>query len=422
MKKILNSNFIKSTFQLAMGSILAQMITIICSPIVTRLFSVEDMGTYALLLTISSIFGSVINGKYDYAIVSTSEDKDVYPLIGTSIMVSVLFSILISLGLTVYLFFKPTLWNELGLWIYLSILILFVTGIANVLVSYNNRMKEYKLISEVYVLRTTIQNILLVLSGFLSLGAISMMMSQFIGSLFGIRAQSKSLSKDENATFTSLFSRKKIKEIILKYKRFPIYSVPANLVNNLSYSVLNFFISGLFGLKVLGFYSMTYRILGLPLSLISVNVSKVFFRDAAEEVKETDSFQNALKKSSYLLLSLAIPMFLVLYFAGPILFKIFFGPEWFVAGEYAKILSPMFSIRLILGALTPAFIVRGKQSMELFFQMLFLVSSVLCYVVALMLSLDIMMFLKMYSIINSVIYILLYFVIFKLSRGEKIND
>lgn len=419
MKKILSSNFIKSTFQLAMGSILAQLITIACSPLITRLFSVEDMGTYALLLTISSIFGSVINGKFDYAIVSTEDEDDVYSLIGTSVLVDIVFSILVTIGLTIYIFFNRQIWESLGGWIYLSILLLFVTGLANTLVSYNNRMKEYKLISEVYVIRTSIQNFLLVISGFLSLSAISMLLSQFIGSLFGLKKQSKSLQKDSNATVQNIFNIRKIRKTILKYKQFPIYSVPANLVNNLSYSILNFFISGLFGLKILGFYSMTYRILGIPLSLISVNVSKVFFRDAAEEVKEKNNFRSSLKKSTYLLFSMALPMFLILYFFGPLLFKLFFGKEWFVAGEYAKILAPMFSIRLIVGALTPAFIVRDKQRLELVFQVMFLLSSICCYFASLVIGFDIVMFLKLYSVLNSVIYILLYIVIFKLSGGEQ---
>lgn len=421
MNNIKNSNFIKSIFQLAAGSIIAQIVTIACSPIVTRLFSVEDMGLYALILTISSIFGSVINGKYDYAIVSADDERDIYPLIGLSMIVTLVLSLIIGVGFTFYLFFNPFIWEKLGIWVYLSIILLITNGVANVLVSYNNRMKEYKIISQVYVQRTFIQNALLVLSGFFSFGAIGMLMSQLIGSLFGLKTQSKSLVLDPRADFKTIFNLKEIKYSMKKYIDFPLYSLPANLVNNMSYSLLNFFISGLFGLKVLGFYSMTYRILGLPLSLISVNVSKVFFREAAEEIKETGGFSNSLKKSVLLLLPMAIPMFLILYFGGPILFSIFFGAEWYVAGEYAKILAFLFSVRLIVGAHTPAFIVRGKQRLELIFQILFLISSILCYFLTKILDLDMLVFLNIYAIINTIIYLSLFLLIIKLSRGEK-ND
>lgn len=59
--------------------------------------------------------------------------------------------------------------------------------------------------------------------------------------------------------------------------------MPAHFLNSASYSMLNFYITELFGLGILGYYSITYRILGIPLTLVSLNVSKVFFQRASEE-------------------------------------------------------------------------------------------------------------------------------------------
>ncbi|MEB6040344.1 oligosaccharide flippase family protein [Enterococcus gallinarum] len=419
VRSITNSKFIKSIFQLAFGSIIAQLVTILCSPILTRLYSVEDMGSYALILSIVTIFGSVINGKYDYAIVSTKNDEDVEKLIIASVYFSLVALVTIAFGFSVVLFFNNQLFQQLGYWSYFSLLLLFFVGLTNILTAFNNRNKEYKLISSVYVLRTSIQNSMLVLSGFFGLGIPGMMLSQFFANFFGIKRQSKGLKKSFS-NFKSFSFRLSVKTM-KKYKNFPLFSLPANLINNLSYSILNFFISGLYGLTTLGFYSMSFRILGLPLSLVSVNVSKVFFRDAAEEYKDTSTFTKSLYRSTLILLLIAIPMCVVLVLLSPFLFRVFFGREWYVAGEYARVLAPMFSIRLVVSGLTPAFIISGKQKLELVFQTLFLFSSVGTYFVARLLELPVKSFLGIYSLLNFIVYILLYLVIIKLSKGEK-ND
>ncbi|MCX4167990.1 oligosaccharide flippase family protein [Enterococcus casseliflavus] len=418
--KIKNLPFFKSIFQLAAGSIIAQIITIISSPLLTRIYSVENMGIYALLLSIVSIFGSVINGKYDYAIVATKKEADIPKLIHSGILFSLFSLILISGGLTIYLYFNEMLWKQLGLWVYLTILMLFINGIVNILNALSNREKKYKIISEVYVRRTLVQNLLLLILGFFNFGPIGMMFSQLLGNLTAVKKQREGIKK--KYTLFKNFNYKSTLLNMFEYKSFPLYTVPANFVNNLSYSILNFFISSSFGLTSLGLYSMTYKILGLPLSLVSVNVSKVFFREAAEEYKDTGTYHKALKKSSLFLLFIAIPMFIVLFFFSPFLFKLFFGEAWEQSGNYAQILAPLFSVRLIVGSLTPAFIICGKQKVELLFQCLFLISTVLSFLLTVFYPVSIEIFLSVYSISNMLIYLMLFVLIYKLGKEEKIND
>lgn len=418
LNKLRGETFFKSFFQLAMGSIIAQIIVIVISPFITRVYSVSEMGEYALLLTIISIFGAVINGKYDSAIVSTNDEKDVSKLIVTAICFSIVIISVIIFGLYTFFIINPSKYSlDVSILFYVAIL-LFLTGITNILIAYNNRKKEYGLISRIYVVRTTFQNILLLIFGLLKFGIVGMILSQVIGIFFGIRKQYKSL-KDDNLNYK--LSKKELCSVSKKYKEFPRYSLPATLANSLSYSILNFFITYLFGLITLGYYSMTFRILGLPLSLVSANISKVFFRDASEEMKEKGNFLISLKKSTLFLLVIAIPMVVVLVVFSPTLFAFVFGSDWRTAGEYARILSPMFGIRLVVSALTPGFMVAKKQNIELIFQILFLTSSILTFVLSLIFGFDIKLFLLIYSIINSIVYILLYLKIFSLGRGDR-ND
>ncbi len=137
-----------------------------------------------------------------------------------------------------------------------------------------------------------------------------------------------------------------VKDTLLKYKKLPIYSMPAHFLNSASYSMLNFFITELFGLGTLGYYSITYRILGIPLTLVSLNVSKVFFQRASEEKNNTGGYRRTLMQLTLFLACLSIPMVLVLVTLGPFLFELFFGAGWGVAGRYAQILAPMYGLKI----------------------------------------------------------------------------
>ncbi|WP_339808605.1 oligosaccharide flippase family protein [Paenibacillus sp. FSL R7-0337] len=415
-KGFYKSDFLKSIIQLTTGSLLAQLITIVVSPISTRLYTPEQLGIYSLILTITSVFGPIICGKYDLAIVSAKSEKEVANLILSSAIFALIFSFIISIGYSVYLNNNITIVNEVGVYAYVIILILLVNGLINIASSYNNRQKEYKIISSVYVTRSFFQNIGLIFFGLLKLGTVGLLISQLVGSVFGLKKQTKSLYGNKE-----IFKSVKLHDIkgeMIKHINQPLYSMPAHFVNSSSYSILNFFITGLFGMEVFGYYSMSYRMLGLPLSLVSSNVSKVFFQRAYQEKIDTGSFRRTLKNTTLFLFALSVPMVLFLMFFSPQIFKFVFGEKWYMSGVYVKILAPMFGIRLIVSALTPAVIIAGKQKIELLIQLLFCITSIIMFFICKIINTEIYIFLKLISISYSFIYVLFYLLIYKISRDK----
>ncbi|MCM3633972.1 lipopolysaccharide biosynthesis protein [Paenibacillus camelliae] len=414
IKKILSTQYIRSILKLTTGSILAQAIIIIVSPLSTRLYTPEELGVYTLILTFSAMFGPVITGKYDVAIVSAKDSKETVDLIIGSIAITIAFTILITFGYSIYLREQPEIIKEVGGWAYILIPILILQGFVNTLTSYNNRKKQYSLISQLYVLRTVIQNIGLVIFGFLKLGAVGLLISQLISLIFGIRKQGTHLLKEN--IFTGNIELKRIKTTLIKYKNQFLYSMPANFLNSASYSLMNIFISGLYGLAVFGYYSIAYRILGLPLSLVSMNISKVFLQKASEEKNKYDNYTKSFNQMIILLTIMAIPMVLLFILFAPNVFRIIFGDGWEVSGEYVRILAPMFGIRFIVTALSPALVVSGKQKLELILQSLFVLFSLLSYFITKQLDFNFEFFLICISTTYSLVYLSFLVIIYRLSK------
>ncbi|TFJ24165.1 hypothetical protein CKN99_12750 [Carnobacterium maltaromaticum] len=423
MERIKKSKFLKPIIQLTAGSAIAQVITILISPVSTRLFSSEQLGTYTMILTVVSIFGPVLAGRYDMSIVTSKNKEDEVNLISASFFISIAVTFMVSASYFVYLIKQKNILEETGSSIfYLIPILLLMTAVTNILTAYNNKYKEYRLISKVYVLRNVVQNSSLIIFGFLKLGSLGLICSQVLSVLFGVKEQSLKLI--ENKKEFRLVSLSGMKKILFSEKKQPIFSVPATLLNSSSYSILNFFITGLFGLNVFGYYSMSYRILGLPLTLISTNVSKVFFQQASEERKIIGNYRKVLIKFTFVLLFISIPMVIFLMIFSPVIFEFFFGKGWYVSGIYVRILAPMFGIRLVVSSVAVSLIISQKQQLELLLQFAFIVLSLVSYFLCKILNLDEYIFFSLISFSYSLVYLFYYYIIYKLSGKESgiLND
>ncbi|NHN34329.1 lipopolysaccharide biosynthesis protein [Paenibacillus agricola] len=414
LKKISSGEYLKDIIALSIGSILAQLIMIIVSPIITRIYTPAELGAYTLLMTVIFVIGPNINGRYDYAIVSSQDKTEADALTVTSIFVCFVMTIIIGVFLTIIYFFDQKIFKDIGLWIFILIPILLITGLTNILISFNNKYKQYKLISSVSVTRSIAQAIGQVLFGLIGLGASGLYVSQLLSSLLGIKKQSEYFIKD----YKSLLSIKKeeVIKVFIKYKKQPIYSLPANVMNALSFSLTYFFITSLYGLNEVGYYSLCQRILGLPITLICMNVARVFFRKASETKKEKGNFFPVLIKTIPTLSLLSLPIFLVLYLFADKLFLLVFGPSWEVAGKYVQIMSPMFAFRFIIVPVMSSLIVGGKQNLELVMQSVFIILSCAIFLLTKMFNYSIETYLLLTTITFSINYIIILFVIIRISK------
>lgn len=413
-KKI--DKFWKSVFVLTSGSVVAQLITIGSSVFITRIFTAEELGIYSLILTAGSIFGSIVCGRYDIAIVTEPDEKKIYPIIKLSFLMCIFISIIGTAIYGSYYFILSDKYKNYKYAIIFIFFILFLNGIIRILESYNNRKKEYKTMTSFYIIRTSIQNIGAIILGALNFGVIGLLLSQTLGLLFGVKKQAKSLVK--NITKIIYSPRVDVIATMKENYKLPLYSTPAVFASNFSYSSINLFVESLYGLGILGYYSISYKVLGIPLSVMSNNVSKVFFKEATNEYNNTGKFINTFKKISFTLIIFSVPMMIVMYYIAPYAFEIVFGEGWREAGIYVKILTPMFGIRFIVNTISYGLQVAKKQGMELILQISFLLCSVVCFIISKTFTLSIFNYLYLISFTFSIVYIIYYLYVWRCSLGK----
>lgn len=401
---IKQSKYAKGLILLLSGTVVSQFVTFIFTPIISRLFLPEQIGVFTLILSVVNMFGTIICARYDMVIISAKDEDDVYSLISLSIVIGIILSFFITIGFLIYTFFNTEIRELIGIQGIVIFPILLTYTAMNILTAYNNRHNEYSIISQVNILRATVQGVLQSISGLLGFGALSLAVSHLLSNLAGARLQAHRLIKSNYSLFSS--DKEKVVNVLKKYGNQPLFSVPAIFFNSASYSLLPFFINHLFGAREVGLYSISFRLLGIPLALISTNVSKVFFQRASHEYNTSKDFSKIYLKTAIFLLIVALPVSGLLYFLGEHVITIIFGSNWISAGKYIKVLAPMYGIRLIVSALSVSMIISEKQKYEMMMQSLFLLATVVTFLFASVYELGITEFLFLINILFSVNYLI----------------
>lgn len=396
-----NGYITKSIFTLVSSSALGQIITVIASPIITRIYNQYELGMYTLLLTMSTMIAPVLSLRYEMEIVLESDEKNLNSIVQLALILNAVISFITSLFMGLYYYYTGYK-KESFLFFIIVFWVNIITGFINVIVAYNNRRKEYKIIANGYVIRMLIQNIGMVAFGILNCGLWGIAISQIIGCLVNALYQymkSRAIFLDFKIDMIS------IKSVLLKYKNQALYSSPAALVNGISYSIINFYIDFLYGAEVLGVYSISYRVLGIPTSIIAGNVSKVFFETASKEYKSKGNFFDCYRKTIFLLAIFAIPLFLLMYILAVPLCEFFFGEGWRAAGEYIKILTIMFCVRFIAGGVNCSAIIASRTKIDLLIQIILVITGGGAFTVVFLLRQNIVFFLKIINLLYALIYI-----------------
>ena len=364
-----SSEFSRSVLTLMMGTTIAQAIPIAISPVLTRIYTPSDFGLFALFNSLIAVFGVLASGRYELAIMLPKKDEDAINIASLGILISTCFSVFLFF---IILFFNESIClllnnTDIKPWLYFIPLVVFFTGVFNVLNYFNNRQKEFKTIASATAVKSLVSASVQLTIGFVKTGATGLITGQIFSHMFANLRLLKNIISDKN--MISNISKTEIKNMGRKYINFPKFSMPAILSNTLSIQATNIIIPILYNVITLGYYSLVQRILGLPLVLISNAIGQVYFKEAVNEQQLTNNVIKSTKSTFKKLLIIGIPLFLFLFLFIEDLFTIVFGENWAIAGYYAKLILPLFLVKFLVSIFTLLPIIHNETKIDLVFQL-----------------------------------------------------
>lgn len=342
------SEFSRNISTLVKGTLIAQAIPILISPILTRIYTAEDFGVFALFVAIVGFIAVIASGRYEQAIMLPKYDKYAINIFVLSLMLICLTSIF---SFIIIFIFKEEILHLLnndllGNWLYFIPITVFFVALFNLLTNYNNRTKDYKDIAKASVIKSLILAIAQILIGFFKNGFVGLILGQVLAQIFANLKLGKNVLK--NKTLLRKISFYNILVLSKKHINFLKYNMPHALLGNISSNLPIYIFTPFFGSAVVGKYSLALMIVLTPMSIIATSTAKVYNQKLTELYNKKENvyiFTFNIIKS--LLKKILVPFIVFILFA-PQIFEIVFGTQWVDSGEYMQILSVYILLNLIV--------------------------------------------------------------------------
>lgn len=374
-------SFLKNIFFVLRSSAFIQLLGFLLMPVLTRLYSPVEFGSYSLYFSVLGIVLSIASLRYDVAIPMPRKLQQSITLVQLSLILSLLVSFLSFIG--ILLSYKLFAGNgfKASKFLYLSFLPLgvFAASVFNIFNYYLVRICDFRVLSTSKMLQGGFSFCGQLLLGYIYpnvYGLIGgMILGHTVGSIYSIIFL---LSQGDSFACASI---RQLKIVALLYKKFPLFSVPATALNLISRNVPSLFIASYYGMQVAGGFGLIFHVISGPLGLISQAITQVYTGQAAKLQKEK-SYDKLFKLYISIVVIcflLGLPFGILLIFWGKPLFIWFFGAQWDKAGEYAQILIMMLLIEFsIVGASQncPLF---NKQDYQFLWNILFLILTMVTF-------------------------------------------
>ncbi len=353
LKQLKDSTFAKSVLNLMSGTIVAQLIPILLTPILSRLYSPEDFGIYSLFTSICSILLVIATGSLELAIMLPKEDKEAIQIMNLSGLLSVSVSLVFGLCLLFigdYIVKLLTI-EVLGPIVYIIPIYLIISSLTTLLRYYNNRKQRFSNIRNVTIMESAVRGGVNVGIGISFPTHTGLVWGQFVASLTCIYWWIKHDFKlIKQVLFSTTISNYQI--LIRRYIKNLSLGMPGGLLNIMSTNLPVFLLNYYYTSNIVGQYTMSQRLVALPITFIMAAFVNAFRQKASDIYNTTGNIRPFLIKYTKYLFFISIIPFTVLLLLSPFIFVLILGEEWSEAGTISGILVIRFFSCFVLSGIS----------------------------------------------------------------------
>jgi len=408
LQRLRSGSFLGNVLILAGGTGVGQLIVVLATPALTRIYGPEEFGVLTVFISVLTMLLVISALRYDIAIPLPDKESIAISLMALGVFIVSGFSILT--GIVLFLFKKQigALLSAPQIMVYLWWLLpvaLFAGGIYQVFVYWHVRKKRYKALSQARVSQSLASAGSQLGLGLLTTGSIGLTSGYALGQLTAGGVLIWNLLKKDKGLQDKI-TRKNIKDAAFRYRRFPLISSWSALLNSGGLQLPSLLLITFFGAATAGWFGLAQRVAGIPISLIGYSVSQVYLGEASRLRNEDPAAmrQLFLRTALKLFFYVGFPMALGGMLA-PWAFGFIFGEQWSASGWFIVALLPMFLGQIVAMPLSQSLNILERQDLQLYWD----ASRVLLVVLSLSIAysylhFDAMATLILYSAVMFVMY------------------
>lgn len=353
---------------LAGGSSAARLITIMALPALTRLYSPEDFAVLAVFTAIVLMLSPLAAMRYSTSIPLPKHDGLAMNVGALCLLLITIYTILLYVVLHQWgtALFRLLSIESLDDWRGLVALGVFSIAVYEVLSLWATRQRAYKLAARTEVFQAIGGAAIKVLFGLFYPHAIGLLSGQLMSQAGGSLSLWRYFYRQFRGNLRHV-AWTRICKLAIRYKGFPLYRVPASFFLACSTHAPIFLASVFFRPEQVGNLSIALIAITLPASLISTNIEKVQFAEAAKLAGQSRQLY-LMTRSVYLrTLAISFPISVVMFILAKPLAPLILGEAWELAGIFASILSITVATQLPGQAIVSTLGVVDKNDVFLWF-------------------------------------------------------
>ena len=386
------SEFSSNVFTLFSGTLIAQVIPLAISPILTRMYTPESFGVLAFILGLTMIFVSFFNGRYDAAIIVPKESSEAFSLFKLAMYLPFIMAAIVCGILWVM---PQEMIAAFGIEAYLLFIIPVLATLFTSYMAFDfvlNRKKLYKKMSKLVILRVLFVATFQIILGFLfDEGLVfGLVLGMLIVLIFGAISVYPHIKNQEASSMLTQTAK--------KYKNYPMYYMPHTFFNTLSNNIPMLLLPYLFTLSVAGFYMMALKVFYTPFSMLGTSIEKVFRKQIIDMLHDKKEIGSQVEKMLYKIVAVSLIPFALLVWWAPSIFSLVLGNIWTEVGIYVQILSPWIYMTFIVSVFIGIPIVLEEQKKSLVIEVVYFVLRTAGLVVGAVIYEDIYMALALYTL------------------------
>lgn len=355
----------------AVGVGAGQLILFAATPFLTRAYTPQEFGVYAVSFAIAGVLATVAALRYDLAI-SSSEGPDVTVLLTFALclpLITVPTITIVLLALQQLVAFQlpldtPTL-------ILATAATAIVQGMVLVSWSYCARLGRFQTSSLLRIAQPTVfvASALFLFDSLINAMLLSWAVTILL--MLGLLVKEKSL-----ALRGSMF------ETAAKYRKISAASTPVTLLDSLTLAIPVIFIGFAFGDDSAGQYSQVQRLLAAPLTLLSMSISPVFMKYGGDAYRENGPILDVVLKIFKIVVAISVVYATLIALTGERIMPIIMGDLWKTDLTFLLLCLLPIAIRASVSPLSGIFALVGRIFVGSFWQALYFSTTILMILIS----------------------------------------
>lgn len=335
--------------KLGTGTILAQIISLVSIPIISRIYNPAEYGHLTLMLSVTAILIPVATFRIETLIVVSDTDEEAAKLLSISANLALIVSAtLFAITYIKYFIFENSSFMHALITSFLFAMVLMAQSIGVLMVQVALRAHKDSDIARSSVIQNLSISFAQVVTGIWSPSGSALISSYVAGRIVGIsplwRETRKILSKrggDSRRTLEKYMTQ-------LKASRPLVF---ASVIDSAILGLPIILISTQFGLQYSGYIGITQTILTVPITLVGGAFGSVILSELSSNIRDnqdsTHRNDTIIRTFSKYLFYFSITFAIVTLLFGSAIFKLIFNDNWLEASRLVGYLAVPFGVSLL---------------------------------------------------------------------------